>query len=318
MTAEEQRTRGARTVLVTVTYNGVEDWDEFLAGVRAQDDPDWELVVVDNDSRDGTVERLRAVEDDPRVHVVLNGSNRGVAAANNQGIRRALAGGASEVVLINNDTALPADLLSTLRAARERTGADAVSPLIAFHEDTTHIWYGGGRWKRRRGVANVHNHWKGPLGVVGSAAFETDYAPTTCLMISRALLERVGLMDERYFVYWDDADFLWRARAAGARVVVEPATVLLHKASSSTGGMQSDFSIRYMHRNQVLFARKFHGAFWTAYTCVALLVDGVVRVLKGRDRPRQAVLRARAVAEGLRLGARSPGPTADGGLSCAS
>ena len=293
----------ARTTLVTVTYNGSNDWDDFLAGVLAQDEPDWELVVIDNASTDGIVEQLRAV-DDARVHVVLNDENVGVAAANNQGIRNALDGDAGQILLINNDTILPPALLSTMLACREESGAEVVSPLIAFHEDPDHIWYGGGRYKRARGVANVHTHWKAPLAVVGSTPFATEYAPTTCLMIDRAVFERIGLMDERYFVYWDDADFLWRLKLAGVSVVVDPRTVLLHKASSSTGGMQSDFSIRYMHRNQVLFARKFHGTFWTLYTSVAATVDGIVRVLKGRDRPRHALLRIRAIGEGFRLAAR--------------
>jgi GT2 family glycosyltransferase len=117
------------------------------------------------------------------------------------------------------------------------------------------------------------------------------------------VFERIGMMDERYFVYWDDADFVWRARTAGFRLVLDPRAVMYHKVSTSTGGMTSDFSIRYMHRNQMLFTRKFHGPWWTAYTALEAMRDGVVRVLKGRDRPRQAVIRARAIAEGLRVAA---------------
>jgi len=111
-------------------------------------------------------------------------------------------------------------------------------------------------------------------------------------------------MDERYFVYWDDADFIWRIRSAGVRVVVDPRVVLLHKASSSTGGMSSDFSIRFMHRNQILFTRKFHGPFWAAYTALTIGIEGARRLVRGRELPRQSWVRARAVREGFRLGGR--------------
>lgn len=295
--------RPGRTGLVTVTYNGAHDWDEFYRTLLAQDDEDWCLVVVDNASSDGTVDLLRGCTD-PRVQVILNDTNVGVAAGNNQGIRAALDAGAEQVLLINNDTALPPDLLSSLHDCRERTGAAAVTPLIAFHEDPGHIWYGGGEFRRATGVANVHTGFRAPLSTVGTTPFETGYAPTTCLMVDRAVFEQVGLMDERYFVYWDDADFIWRIRSAGVRVVVDPRVVLLHKASSSTGGMSSDFSIRFMHRNQILFTRKFHGPLWAAYTALTIGIEGARRLVRGRELPRQSWVRARAVREGFRLGAR--------------
>ena len=137
-----------RTVLVTVTYNGVQDWDEFLAGVLGQDDPDWGLVVVDNASRDGIVERLRDV-DDPRVRVVLNDDNVGVAAANNQGIRLALEDGAEHVLIINNDTVLPPGLVRSLLACAKEQDAAMVTPVIPYDEDRDRIWYGGGTFLRR-------------------------------------------------------------------------------------------------------------------------------------------------------------------------
>ncbi len=305
------------TALVTVTYNGSDVWEDFYRSVLDQVDQEWELVVVDNASADGTVERLRAI-DDPRVHVIFNDTNVGVAAANNQGIHHALARGAARVVLINNDTVLPVDLLPVLRACREETGADMVSPLIASHEEPERVWYGGGHYKKRGGVQNVHEHWMEHLSAVGSRPFVSEYAPTTCLMLDRSVFDRIGFMDERYFVYWDDVDFVWRARLAGLKLVVEPRTVLFHKGNHSTGGMSSDFSIRYMHRNQMLFTRKFHGPILVLYTSVSATLSGIKNVIRGRERPRHALLRARALGEGLRVAGRTATPTGEEGARCAS
>ena len=287
--------------LVTVTYNGADVWEPFFRSLKAQQGVDWRLVVVDNQSRDGTVEMLRRLEGNPRVTLVLNDANAGVAAANNQGIRLGLANGSSRIVLINNDVEFGPDLLRQLDAALLEQDADAVSPLIPFFDAPERIWYAGGYFLRWRGVMNVHEHEGEPLATVGTAPFQTDYAPTCCVMFDRSVFERVGLMDERYFVYWDDTDFLWRMKLAGVKLIVDPRVQLLHKVSISTGGKLSDFSMRYNFRNQVFYVRKFHGSAWALYSAAAAMTAGAGRILLRGDTPRHLRLRFRALREGFSM-----------------
>ena len=290
----------SKIALVTVTYNAADVWSPFLASVLAQQDIDWSLIVIDNASGDSTRTLLAGLKD-PRITVVLNDGNVGVAAANNQGISLALEAAADRVVLINNDTEFGPDLMARLDRQMVATGADVISPLIPYHDRPDRIWYGGGSFVRLFGIMNKHDHSDALLSAVGDAPFQTDYAPTCCTMIDRSVFERIGLMDERYFVYWDDTDFMWRMKLAGLRLFVDPSAILLHKVSASTGGALSDFTIRYYFRNQMLFTRKFHGWAGTAYTAATSLAVGLARQIAKGERPRHFYLRVRALAEGIAM-----------------
>lgn len=291
---------GVDIALVTVTYNAAAVWMPFIASVLAQRDVDWHLYVIDNQSSDDTTLLLQAI-DDSRVTVIYNNANLGVASANNQGIVAAMADGARRIVLINNDTEFEPDLLARLDQSLRDNDASAVSPLIPYYDHPDQIWFGGGHFSRRRGVRVVHDHERAPLTAVGDVPFFIDYAPTCCVMFDAAAFERIGLMDERYFVYWDDVDFMWRMKQAGLRLILDPTIRLLHKVSISTGGRLSDFSIKYNFRNQIFYTRKFHGMLWSSYTAfMAMLSGAALLVIKG-DRPRHLYLRAKALRQGFAM-----------------
>lgn len=286
---------------ITVTYNGADVWDPFLACMQAQRGLRWHLFVIDNASSDATRERL-ALIDDRRVTIILNDTNVGVAAANNQGIVGALDKGARRIVLINNDTEFDPDLFNRLDAEMTRLDAAAISPLIPYFDAPDRIWYAGGTFGQARGIRHFHDHYDEPVATIGDEPFRSDYAPTCCVMFDRRVFDRIGLMDERYFVYWDDVDFMWRMKLANLRLIVHPGITLLHKVSVSTGGGHSDFSIRYYFRNQMLFARKFHGPLWAAYSAAVAAVIGVGRLVLRKDtRLRHFQLRLRALREGLKM-----------------
>lgn len=288
-----------RITLVTVTYNGASVWPEFLDSLMAQDESDWHLIVVDNASRDDTVQRVEAVGD-PRITLVANRENVGVAAANNQGIRIAIDRGDPMIVLINNDTAFGPELFGRLMAAAERSDAGAVSALIPYYDRPDLSWYSGGHFSRLRGMLSLHDGQGKPLETA-AVPFKTDYAPTCCVLFKADVFHKIGLMDEAYFVYWDDVDFLWRMKQAGIDIVVDPASVMLHKVSVSTGGRLSDFSIRYGHRNQIYFARKSFGTLYAAYVSAFTAIVGVCRLIVASDTLHHLRLRMKAVGEGWRM-----------------
>jgi len=288
-----------RIALVTVTYNGETVWPEFLDSVLSQHAVDWHLIVVDNASTDGTIEMVRAAQD-PRITLIANDRNVGVAEGNNQGTRWALEQGYGEILLINNDTAFGPDLLHRLSSTLSRSGAGAVSALIPYYDQPHISWYSGGHFSRSRGMLSLHDGQDKPI-LFGDTPFQTDYAPTCCVLFRSGVFNRIGLMDEGYFVYWDDVDFLWRMKRAGISIVVDPAAIMLHKVSISTGGRQSDFSIRYGHRNQIYFARKFFGRAYASYVTAFTAGVGLGRVVLAKDTWRQWRLRLKSVGEGWRM-----------------
>jgi GT2 family glycosyltransferase len=284
--------------LVTVTYQSGEVLRPFLESVAAQTMQNRLLVIVDNDSRDETREIL-GEQPNPSIRVVLNSANLGVAAANNQGINVCLEAGVEWILLINNDTELDPRLCETLIAQAEANDCKVLVPAITYFDDRSALWYAGGKfiWYKG-GIQTRHLHGPLPnapeLRVVG-------YAPTCCMLIHRSVFAQVGLMDEAYFVYWDDTDFCWRLRKRGIPIHFYTAALIAHKASWLTGGAQSPFSIRFYSRNQIYFLRK-HFPRAVVYACLACIrVKNRARKLLGLDSAEEAQLRHAAVLEGLAM-----------------
>lgn len=243
--------------IAAVTYNNADVLNDFLASVPAQTG-NWSLVVVDNQSTDATRERLAALNYD-HITVILNDRNTGFAGGSNTGICTALAASADTVILLNGDTMFGSTLFADLGAAMARHGADAVSPVIVFQDQPDRTWYASSRLVWDRSVRNFHDHSKQPVALAGTADFTTDFWPACYMNFDADLFNRVGRLDEDYFVYWEDADYCWRMKAAGMRIVVLPAIQLLHKSSTLTGGVGSPFFIHNYERNRVMPMRKAAG-----------------------------------------------------------
>jgi len=285
---------------VTVTYNSGQVIEPFLRSLLAQTHADFILYVVDNRSSDDTLERLARYRD-PRIEVIANAANLGIAEANNQGIRAALASACDSVLLINNDTEFESSLLQKLVAGLLEFGCGMIAPKILFYDNPHLIWSAGGGFNPLKGYAGFHRG----VGQLDRGQFDqpkrVDHAPACCLLVRREVFSRVGLMDDRYFVYLDDSDFCYRARCAGVHLVYFPAATMLHKASTLTGGPESDFSVRYRTRNQVYFMLKHLGVLRALYFLPAYQLYLLVRLIAGRFGLSSYFLRQKAFAEGMRL-----------------
>ena len=260
-------------VLVTVLYRCADQLPDFFQSLALQRDQAFDLYVVDNsdDASDesfdtATREAARAGLSN-RTHLFKNANNVGVAAGNNQGIRWGLERGASHVLLLNNDIEFASPtLLKDIVAAATKRDAPMVSPRI-YHFDDRTLWYAGGDIVESRGTT-VHFG----AGLRDDALSETErfvgYAPTCFMLIAREVFDQIGVMDEKYFVYYDDTDFVLRARRSGFKILYWPAGVVLHKVSSSTGGNLSPFTTRFANRNRLYFIRKnFRG--WARFRALA-------------------------------------------------
>ncbi len=288
----------ALVAVVTVTYNSGDVVDDFMRSILAQDHRSLLIYIIDNDSSDDTLRRVRHFQD-PRIRVIESGANVGFAAGCNIGMRAAQAEGCSHVLIINNDTTFDPTLVSRMLEAEVQLGADFTVPKIYHFDEPRRLWAAGGRFQRLRGYASVH------LGeqVIDAGQYDeprsVEFAPGCCILIRRSAMERVGYFDERYFVYTEDADYCWRAKSLGLKLWYTPTASLLHKVSSLTGGSGSPFFVRYTTRNRVIFIRK-HLSFparllWLA--SLQLLFHW--RLLSGREKWTTYRLKQSAFREGL-------------------
>ncbi|WP_070107027.1 glycosyltransferase family 2 protein [Burkholderia plantarii] len=264
--------------VVTVLYQSDEVLDEFFASLAVQVGVALRLYVIDNSASDsGSVmaAALAAAAGLP-ARIVFNDENAGVARGNNQGIALALAAGCDYILLANNDVAfLDPHTISKLIAPIAASSTPIVTfPKIRYH-GTNRIWCAGGTISRLKAITthigDGHED-AGQFDVPGVS----EYAPTCFMALHASVFARVGMMDEYYFVYYDDTDFVWRLNRAGIHPWYVPSSLVSHKVSFSTGGGESPFSLFYCTRNRLYFSRKNldfpYSLLAQAYSVAAMLV----------------------------------------------
>ncbi len=244
-----------------------------------------EIFVVDNASADGTPEMVS--RDFPHVHLIESGGNLGFARANNLALPRTTG---RAVLLLNPDTVCPpASLARLFRFAMCRENVGAAAPrLVDGAEKPTNSW----GWFPRAshhwlGCLDPRRLWlRGPLADRVTAipdradhSRQVEYATGACFMIPRPALETVGLLDEQFFMYFEETDWCLRARAAGLEVWYCAETELVHLEGQSAEQV-SAFSLRQFQKSYRLFVAKHHGpgrvwrfrlAQWAEYGTKSLL-----------------------------------------------
>lgn len=213
---------------IVVNWNGWGYTLECLDSLKTSAYPNLTIVVVDNGSTDESVVRIRTAH--PDVFLLESAENVGFAGGNNIGIRYALAHNADYIWLLNNDTKPAPDALDALVTkglSDKRMGAIASICYYADAPSTVQAW-AGSRVNLWIGYSNLsklphRDDW-------------FDSLNGTSILVSRGAFEDVGLLDEGFFVYWEDTEFCLRLRQKGWRIAAAEGSHVLHKVSASTRG----------------------------------------------------------------------------------
>ena len=271
--------------LVTVTYNSGNVLQPFLDNLLAQSFQNFNLYVIDNASQDTTLNILDKLNDN-RVNQTRNQSNLGVAAANNIGIRKALADQCSHILILNNDIEFPGSLLEDMLSSIKKNNCSLLAPKIMYHSDKKIIWYAGGGFKKSNGYLPFHIGFNENNKNNKYNSNYVDYASTCCLLIRKEVFDNIGLMDEKYFVYFDDTDFLFRVRKSGNyKLYYDSKISLFHKVGSLTKSLiqnnsknfhRSNFFLKQNIRNHVYFLRK-NGGLYCYLFCLFLFLKNNLR-----------------------------------------
>lgn len=214
--------------VILLNWNGWRDTLECLRSLNELEYPDHRLLVVDNGSDDDSVPRIRTAY--PNIELVETGENLGFAGGNNVGIRWALGKGADYVWLLNNDTTVdPHALCAMVRTAEADKKIGAVGSVLYDMDrpGVVQAW-GGGKVSMWLGVTRYHKS--------GVPAKLLHYITGASLMVKSEALEEVGLLEDRFFMYWEDADFGARLQRAGWSLTVAGDSRVWHKEFASTEG----------------------------------------------------------------------------------
>lgn len=298
---------------VVLTYNNFADTDECLRSLVAQDYPRHEVILVDNGSSDGSAEEL-AARWQGRVRFIETGANLGVAGGYNAGLRAALAAGADYAVTCNNDIVAAPSFISELVAVfGAQPRAAAVLPIVTYFDAPQRVWFARATMHPWFGL--TRNHLRGrelaQLAHLAGSVQESDWLPTCASMLSRAALESVGLMDERFFYGHDDVDWCLEARSKGFACLLLARPLVKHKVSVTAGKRGSGAlspKAAYTHAlgSVLVGAKHFRGrravAFLLGLLAVRLPYNLAVLAAAGRWQSVSAYLR------GLVLGLGRYGP----------
>lgn len=259
-----------KVAVVIANYNGWQDTLRCLQSLYEQTLPPYEILLVDDASTNDSVAQLRAAIDE-RVVLLPQTENVGFAAANNIGMRRALADGCDWVLLLNNDTVAAPDMLEVLL---RDTPQQAVScPKMLFMDPPDEIWFAGGELDRATGkVRHLGGHAKD--GAEFSQNKQVSFITFCCVLLPRAAIEQVGELDETLFMYCEDVDYCLRLADAGYALWFLPAAKLWHKAGGSAGGLRS---VYYITRNTLYLRCKGKSKAYARLQTLLPLATGAAR-----------------------------------------
>ncbi len=252
--------------VVIVNWNAGRALDDCLDALFASESSGTtEVMLVDNASTDGS--QVRAVEAHPSIKLLQNVENRGFACGANQGLERVVG---ELILLLNPDTMLnPSTLPLLVDFMNQRPDAAVVAPKLLNPDGTVQgsarrdpsLWTGlfGRDAPLTRLFPNnpVTRRELPSLRHVGDAPLEVDWVSGACLLVRRAAYEHVGGLDERFFLFWEDADWCRRFRGAAWKVYYLPTAVGTHDVGVSRA--QRPFRSAFdFHRSAYRFYRKHH------------------------------------------------------------
>lgn len=265
-----------KVIIILLNYNGSKDTIDCLQSLWDISYPNYNIVIVDNDSPDGSLELIDSYLSSECVdHVIYNhpdkameyagkmpfvtciqsGRNGGYGHGNNIGIKYALANSADYVLILNNDTVVGTGFLEPLVAMCEDDGNIGIaSSKIYFHDRPDVLWFNGGKFHPYTAkVEHVNYNEKD----TGQESLKENTFISGCLwLVPCKIFETVGFMNEEYFMYVEDLEYCQRVLAKGYTLAVCDKSQIFHKVGSSSGHW-SPFFAYWMARNKMKFISEF-------------------------------------------------------------
>lgn len=283
--------------IIILNYNGNSDTLECLKSLSKLDKPSFKLQIIIVDYGSLKLEPKLKTDEKSKVFLIRKETNLGFAKGNNIGIKKALDLQADYILLLNNDTLVSIQFLNKLFDYLEKNPqVGLVSPKIYFAKGYEYhkkrydprdlgkvIWYGGGKidWNNmycsHKLVDKVDKN-------IDQEISDTDFISGCCVLVKSEIFKKIGFLNEKYFMYWEDVDFSTRLKKAGWQVKYYPDAYVWHKNAGSSG-VASNLQDYFLNRNRLYFGFKYA----SIRTRLALLRQSLVKLIKGNFWERKAV-----------------------------
>ena len=243
--------------IILVNYNGKSYNEKCIYSILQSTVKDkLQIVVVDNASTDESLTDLKLKWGrNSQVCIIELDQNYGFSKANNEGINWSVEHGIGNFLLLNNDTEIEPDAIEKMLEIQKTTGGIVV-PKVLYADKPDTIWCAGGgftpiiRKPRQRGLNQID---KGQF----SQNCECEFANGCCLLLSKEIIDKIGMLDERFFLYYEDTEYSLRAQENGVTISYCAEAVIYHKVNGSTKGNEKPENAYYISRNWLL-CNKMH------------------------------------------------------------
>lgn len=244
-----------RVSIIILNWNSYEVTLDCLLSLRKIDYPNFEMVLVDNGSVDGSPEKL--LENVPEIRLIRNPTNLGFAGGCNVGMRDALRRGTDYLLLLNNDTIVAPDFLSQLVSFTESDKKiGAASPKVLFFDHPDRLNYAGGKhrpWRLFPKVFGLRQLDDGRYDKIREVSLLTGCA----FLIKAEVVSKIGVLEEIYFHFYEDIEWSLRVLKAGYKTFYVPTAKIWHKEHYVTDRNQGNGFIEFsLTRASMIFVRK--------------------------------------------------------------
>ncbi len=240
--------------IILVNYKTADDTIECIESLRKVDYDNFKIIIVENGSKDDSYIKLKGFCKD---EILINSEeNLGFAGGNNLGIERALNDNAEYVLLLNNDTTVNEQFLTKLvDAFSYDSNVGIVGCKINYYSQPNIVNYAGGEidWNK----FTTYFYRTDELDDKDEEIKEITFVSGCAMMINRSVIEKIGMLDHSYFMYYEDTDYCAKALDGGFKLLYQPKSVIYHKISSSSGGDLSPFVLYWSTKNRQKFKNKF-------------------------------------------------------------
>lgn len=238
-----------KVTIIILNWNGKEDTIECLESLKNINYPNYDILLVDNGSTDGSVEYFS--KQYPTIEIIENRDNLGFAEGNNTAIRRVMERGTDYVLLLNNDTIVdPSFITELVNVAESNPKAGILGPKV-FHYNSNKIQSCGGNIDFFRGVVSDRSKYrKHPKS---NDIINTQFLSGCAMLIKTTVFVDVGLLETSYFAYYEDTDLCVRAKYAGYNLLCVHSSIIWHKGSQSS--KLNRYGLYYGTRNMIKFEK---------------------------------------------------------------
>jgi GT2 family glycosyltransferase len=239
--------------IIILNWNGRDDTLACLASLSHLDYPAYKIIVVDNGSTDDSVIAIRTSY--PQITLLETGDNLGYVGGNNVGLEHARTLGVKYALLLNNDTEVAPDFLNLLLQTVEADPhIGVVGPLIYYFDRPKVVWSAGGAINWQQGSTYMIGLNEVDQGQFGPTPHLVDFVTGCALLIKMAVIDQVGVLDPRFFAYYEEVEWCVRVTRAGFSILLVPQAKIWHKISLVAREASPQVHY-YMTRNRLLFLK---------------------------------------------------------------